>query len=205
MGGAAGARPSKPSMSISSSKATLTNPKVLLLHRRSKELPMVFRNDDMLSQLDADFERFVDRIAEGVKKNENSLSDKIYEMDESVECELIGSETIVAVVGKFEACTLEQTLLLIQYSIHLPRLKKQLCFINSLLRNLEARNLLDSELSLHVWVHAKYIKEEDPDWKDVRRDALKLCTDALDKLEGYKSNFFRHYQKCIEDDVDWQP
>jgi hypothetical protein len=172
-------------------------PQVLLLRSRIKCLPAAGVPDDVRAQLDAEFGRIVEQVAEGVKKKDYSLSIEINEIDakSSYSGKRILNEVVAAVVQKFETFTLANTLLLIQYSMGLPKIENCCFLIDALLKELESRSLLDSEMALHLWSHAKHVKEESSIWKGVRADVQKLCTDALDKLSKYKQNFFMHYQK----------
>jgi hypothetical protein len=95
----------------------------------------------------------------------------------------------------------ENTLLLIEYSRGLPRVENCCYLISAVMSALAFRNLLDSEQSPPALVaYAKYLKEEDHKWRDVRPDVQKLCTDALEQLQDtHKANMFLHYQKYFFD------
>jgi hypothetical protein len=178
----------------------LTNqPEVLLLQKRVGDLPAgVLKN--VRAQLDQDFQAIVKKIVEEVKSEEYSLQTNINKLDKSeVEVGLILNEVATAVVGKFESFTLENTLLLIQYSRNLRTINSRCFLMDALLKKFKARRLLDSEQSLQLWAHAKYTVEEQPNWKNVPKATQKLCTDVLDKLKPYKFKFFRFYQNYVEE------
>jgi hypothetical protein len=172
-------------------------PKVLLLRKRVQDLPAgVLAN--VRAQLDQDFERIVGHIAEGVKRKDYSLQKKINKMKKPGE---VMNEVVTAVVGKFVTCTLESTLLLIEYSEELPTIGNSCYLINALLRLHGSRLLLlhsTDHAMIHIWAHVKFIVEEQPNWKKVPIATQKLCTDVLEKLTKHKLKFFQHYQKFVE-------
>jgi hypothetical protein len=132
-------------------------PQVLLLRSRIKCLPAAGVPDDVRAQLDAEFGSIVEQVAEGVKKKDYSLSIEINEIDakSSYSGKRILNEVVAAVVQKFETFNLANTLLLIQYSMGLPKIENCCFLIDALLKELESRSLLDSEVALHLWSHAK--------------------------------------------------
>jgi hypothetical protein len=95
--------------------------------------------------------------------------------------------------------SLENCLLLIQYSLQLPKIANCSVLIYVLFKSLETKLLLDSENSMQLWTHAKFCVEEDPRWKDVRKDIQKAGQDALVKLTEHKVAYFRHYQRYVEE------
>jgi hypothetical protein len=94
---------------------------------------------------------------------------------------------------------LEHTLLLIQYSILLPRVDNRCHLVNALWKALEAQKLDDSEQALHLYAHVKYIEEEEADWKQAGTDVKQLCIDALDNLSDLSLPLLQHYEKYVED------
>ena len=177
-------------------------PQVLFLRHRVSELPEGRVSNSFRAQLHEDFQTIVDQIVEGVKKEDYSLQQKINgleNMPEKVK-ELIMNEVVPVVVDKFETLfTLENTLLLIQYSEKLPFFVNSCFLINALMKMLEARKMLSSEQGSQLWSHAKYTMEEQPNWKNVPKATQKLCTDIVDKLNMHKLQFFQHYLKYVED------
>jgi hypothetical protein len=104
-----------------------------------------------------------------------------------------------AVVGKFETFTMEETFLLIKYSMELPNVGNSCVFMDTLMKMFEDRKLLCSEQSLQLWSHAKFTMEEEPGWKYESKETQKLCTDVVAKLTKHKLHFFHHYQTYVEE------
>jgi hypothetical protein len=106
------------------------------------------------------------------------LSNQIDKIDDNPSKNIgrfIMAEIVTEVVRKFETCTLEDTLLLVQYSLKLPRVASSCFLVHALLGVLEANSVLDSIQGMLLWSHAKYTKEEDSKWLLVSTDAQKLC------------------------------
>jgi len=176
-------------------------PQVLMLWRRIKFLPASAVLDSVLAQLDQDFQRILEQIVEGIKKKDYSLIGRIDEMDDySNEGELVMNKVVTAVVSKFETLTMENVVLLVQFSMKLPSIANCCYLMDALMKALEAGLLQDSEIAMQLWVHAKYIKEEQPNWDKVEKSSQKLCINVLEKLTLYKLRYFRHYQRYVEDD-----
>jgi hypothetical protein len=179
-------------------KGHTDQPQVLMLWRRIKLLPASVVLDNVRAQLEKDFQRFLGQIIEGIEKTDYSQSSKIYEMVGSKEGELIMNKVVTAIVGKFEACTLEQTLLLIRFSMRLLFIGNSCFFVDVLLKMFKARKLLESEHSLHLYAHTKYLIAVEPFWKNEQFSVQKLCIAALNKLAKFKTKFFEHYQRYVE-------
>jgi len=177
----------------------LANQPEVLLVRQNLLVGQV--SDNLQAQLDEDFQTIVGRIVEGVKKEDFSLQIKISEMRKTamVGVDLIINEVVTAVLDKFKTFNFEETLLLIQYSTKLPFLENCCIMIDVLMKMLEARKLLGSKQAFLLWSHAKFILEEQPNWKDMPKASQKLCADAVDKLTEYIEFFFKHYQKYVEE------
>jgi len=174
-------------------------PQVLLLRKRVSELPEGRVPDKLRTGLDQDFQTIVNQIVNCVQKGDFSLSNKINKISNMVgEVYLNMNEVVTAVVSKFETFTLEDTLLLIQFSVNLPALGHCCIFIDALMKMFEAHKLLTSEQSLQLWSHAKFTMEEETGWKYESKETQKLCTDVVDKLITYKEFYFQHYQKYVE-------
>jgi hypothetical protein len=178
----------------------LTNqPQVLLLRKLFGTLPKGRVSDKLRAQLDEDFESIVGQIVDEVKNEDYSLSLEINEMKRmAAGVDLIINEVTIAVVDKFDVFTLENTVLLIQFSLKLPDIENCCIFIDALMRNFEARMMMDSEQSLQLWTHAKYTMEEQSKWKNLSKETQKLCIDVVDRLRKQKLKFFQHYQKYVE-------
>jgi hypothetical protein len=177
-------------------------PEVLLLRKRVSDLPAgVLEN--VRAQLDQDFQRIVGRIAEGVKNKYYSLQKKINKMKKLREFHLIMNEVVTAVVGKFKCSPLDQTLLLFKYSEKLPTLGHSCYLIDAMLKMYESRMYVSltctDHYALHLYGHAKFVREEQANWKNVSNASQKLCTKVLDKLTNYKLKIFHLYQKHVED------
>lgn len=108
-----------------------------------------------------------------------SLCLKIQEDDTLQGYYIFALDFMTFVVQQFEKLTLENILLLIQYSTKQPRLEMCCCLINALMKAMTTRKLLNSEQALHLYAHAKFIVEEDPRWKFVRKDLQRLCNARL--------------------------
>jgi hypothetical protein len=118
------------------------------------------------------FREIVEQIVDGINCGWNHLR-VIRDFDASDdEGELILNEMMAAVVSKFESCTLESILLLIQYSLQLPYIENSCFFIDALMKKFETRKLLDSRQGMLLWSHAKFSKEEQSNWKDVSQKQL---------------------------------
>jgi hypothetical protein len=174
-------------------------PEVLLLWKIFKDLPFGIE-ESVRKQVNADRDRIIERVVEGVQKKDYPLSWRIQKIDPSPKKDVFLNGIVIAVVAKFKLLNVENTLLLVEYSRGLPRVENSCYLISALMSALAFRNLLHSEQSLQLWSHAKYLKEEEPKWKDVQPDVQKLCTDALDQLQDkHKANMFMHYQKYFFD------
>jgi hypothetical protein len=151
--------------------------------------------DETMKQVDEDCKKIISRIVKGIDEKDYSIS--IYVAEELDKALL--NENMVTIVQEFFTGSLENTLLLIQYSQGLPYIDNSCFLIDALLKELEKRQLLDSMQAMHLWAHAKWTKEETPNWPNVAASTQKLCTDVLEKLSVNKEKFFRHYQKYVED------
>lgn len=150
--------------------------------------------------MDGDFQKFVQRIYEGILKEDFSLSNQLEETsDTSNQGELILNEVVAAVVLNFKDLTLENTKLLIRYSMQLDSVESSCYLIDALMKEFEACSMLDSEMALHLWAHARFVQKMEASWDQVLPDSQKLCTDVLSKLNKYKFRYLQHYQKYVED------
>jgi len=96
---------------------------------------------------------------QGVKKKDYSLCNLIHLIEESDE---FLNEMMGAVVSSIEIVSVDVALLLIHFSMNLPRVENSCFLIDALYKAMENRLLLHSELALQLWVHAKFIVEEAP-------------------------------------------
>jgi hypothetical protein len=166
-------------------------PEMLLLQRNIRQLEEPGSIlEGTKEQVDEDCRKLISRIVKGIKEKDYSIS--IYVADE-LDSALL-NDNMATIVQEFSTGSLENTLLLIQYSWGLPYIPNSCFLIDALLKELEKRELLDSMQAMHLWAHAKYTKEETPNWAKVAASAKKLCTDAIEKL-ALNKKFFRHYQK----------
>jgi hypothetical protein len=173
-------------------------PHVLVLKKLLDTLSVAV-SDQLRTQLDEDFQTIVGQIVEGLKTEDYSLSLKIYEVVKSLKGFSIMNEIVTAVVGKFETFTLENTLLLIQYSSRIPAVVIRCFLMDAMMKKIEVHELQSSVQAFHVWSVAKYDAENCPNWRNVPKETQKLCTDVLDKLAEHKVTFFQYYQKYVED------
>jgi hypothetical protein len=175
-------------------KDQTADPEMLLLQRKIKGLKGPgSAMDEIKKQVDDDCRMIISRIVKGIVEKDYSIS--IY-----VEKELdLLDENMATIVQEFSTGSLENTLLLIQYSIKLPYIENSCFLIDALLKELEKRELLDSMQAMHLWAHAKRTKEEEPNWPFEAASVRKLCTDALEKLSLNKEKFFQYYQEYVGD------
>jgi hypothetical protein len=171
-------------------------PEMLLLQKNIRlvlELGSVL--DETKKQVDEDCRKIISRIVKGIEERDYSIS--IYVAKE-LDVALL-NENMASIVQEFSTGSSENTELLIQYSWRLHNIPNQCFLIDALLKELEKRQLLDSMQAMHLWAHAKFIKEDSTTWPFVAASTQKLCTDVLEKLSVNKEKFFRHYQKYVED------
>jgi hypothetical protein len=55
-------------------------------------------------------------------------------------------------------------------------------------------------LGLQVWVHARFVKEHDPNWDKVKAEAQILLTDAVETLAEHKSCYLQLFQNHVDSD-----
>jgi hypothetical protein len=171
-------------------------PEMLLMQKKIRQLQEHGQVlDDTRKQVDEDCRKIIGRIVREIEDRNYPLS--IYCANE-LERTLL-SANMETIVQEFYNGTLENTLLLIEYSTKLPRTSIKCFLIDALLKELEKSKLLDSENSMHLWAHAKYTQEH-PVWLMVETSCQKLCTDAVEKMTLNKEQLLRHYQKYVEND-----
>jgi hypothetical protein len=176
-------------------KGHTEQPQVLMLRRRVAILRPV---SVLKAQLDGHCQEIVLRVVQGIKDKDYTLTRQIVELHDYVEGELITNEIMAEVVAKFDVGILMETLLLIQYCEKLPAIGNCCVFIDTVLKSLEAKELMASEQALQIWATAKYVEEEEPHLKEEHKQFQKLCTKALDKLSKFKADYFQHYQSYVE-------
>jgi hypothetical protein len=180
-------------------KKHTTEPEMLLLQKKINQLEQpgsVLK--DTKEQVDDDCGKILSRIVRGIEERDYSISIYIAKELESA----ILDENMGKIVEEFCSGTLmENTLLLFEYSINLPYISNWCFLIDTLLKELEKRQLLASEKALHLLALAKYTKEQ-LSWPNVAESFQILCNEAIEKLSLNKEKLFRHFQKYIENSDD---
>jgi len=154
-------------------KGHTEQPQVLMLSRRIAKLRPV---SVLKPQLDRHCQEIIQRVVQGIKHKDYTLTLQIVELNDFVEGELITNEMMAQVVAKFDVSVLKEVLLLIQYCVKLPAIGNCCFFVDALLKALEANQLMESEQALQLWAVAKYVKEEEPHLKQEHKQFQKLCT-----------------------------
>jgi hypothetical protein len=176
-------------------KKHFEEPEMLLLQKRIRELeaPGTVLNKTK-TLVDAHCKTIISSIVQGIEKRDYSISRYIAK---KLKNELF-EENIGTIVETFYNGTLDNILLLIQYSMKLPFIQNCCICIITVFKELEKRNLLDTDQGMHLWAYAKFVKEKTGNWTSMNPNAQKFCTDAIDKLSLHKEKFFGYYQECVE-------
>jgi hypothetical protein len=176
-------------------KKHTTEPEMLLLQKKISQLEAPESVlIDTKEQVDDDCRKIISTIVRGFEENDYSISIYVAKELESA----ILDENMGKIVQ--ECCNgtlMENTLQLVEYSINLPHISNWCFFINSLLKELEKRQLLASEKALHLLALAKYTKEQ-LSWPNVAASSQILCNGAIEKLLLNKEQLLHHYQKYVE-------
>jgi hypothetical protein len=151
--------------------------------------------DGIMRHVDSACRKIIRRIVEGIKEKDYSIS--IY-VTKQLEVAVL-TDNIGRIVQEFSSASLENTPLLIEYASRVLNISDVCFFIDAFLKELEKRQLLDSNAGMHLWAYAKFIKEEQANWPNVASSSQNLCTDAIEKLSVNREKFFRHYQIYVED------
>jgi hypothetical protein len=171
-------------------------PEMLLLQKKINLIQSSGTVLDEIKQLiDADCCKITNGIIKGIKEKDYSVSIHIARHTDFT----LLNENLVTVVREFCTGTLENTMLMMQFASNLPNIENQCLLIDTLLLELENRQLLGLEQGMLLWSFAKFTKDEQINWQNVAESYRKLCTDAIHKLSANKEQFFRHYQKYVED------
>jgi hypothetical protein len=154
--------------------------------------------DTIKTHVNADCRKIISRIVKEIKEKDQSLS--IYVAKE-LDIALLNDNIGKIVQEFFKGTTIQDFLLLIQYSLRLPYMSNQCFLIDAVLKELEKRKLLESVQAMHIWAHAMYQKKEQSVGSSqlILASTQKLCTDAIEKLSLNKEKFFGHYQIYVED------
>jgi hypothetical protein len=177
-------------------------PEMLLLQKKFNQigLPVISTVlvDTIKTQVNADCRKIISRIVKEIKEKDQSLS--IYVAKE-LDIALLNDNIGKIVQEFFKGTTIQDFLLLIQYSLRLPYMSNQCFLIDAVLKELEKRKLLESVQAMHIWAHAMYQKKEQSVGSSqlILASTQKLCTDAIEKLSLNKEKFFGHYQIYVED------
>jgi hypothetical protein len=170
-------------------------PEMLLLQKKIRQLEdseTILK--DTKERVDADCRKIISRIVKGIGEKDYSISRYIAKSIDPI----LLDDNMATIVREFSTGTLDNTLLLIQYSQGLRYIYIACTIYDAVLDQLEKRQLLKSEQAMQLWAHAKYIKEETANYTSVTPMHHKVCTIAFEKLSLNKEHFFRHYQKYVE-------
>lgn len=175
---------------------------MLLMQDEIKMLPAnAVMKDDVRAQLDNDCFQLIECIVSSVNlrflfgSSPCMPSMNLFEIMKS-EC---FSFAVQPIVSKWEDQE-DGLLLLLKLSQTFFSVSSSCCLIDALWKVLEARSLQDSEQAMHLYAHAKYIKEYSSEWSKVPKDVQKLCTDVWDKMAPYQTKYFQFYQVYIEEE-----
>jgi hypothetical protein len=174
------------------SKNHTDKPEMLLLQMKISQLK---KPGTLLDGIDSACIEIIGRIVKGINEKDYSIS--IYvtkQLDVAVLTYNIGR-----IVHEFSIASLKNAPLLIEYATRVLNISDVCSLIDAFLKELETRQLLDSNAGMHLWAYAKFIREEQANWPNVALSSQKLCTDAIEKLSVNRSKFFKHYQKYVED------
>jgi hypothetical protein len=171
-------------------------PEMLLLQMKISQLkkPGTIL-DGIMRHIDSACRKIIRIIVEGINEKDYSIS--IY-VTKQLEVAVL-TDNIERIVQEFSTGSLENTPLLIEYATKVLNISDVCFFIDAFLKELEKRQLLDSNAGMHLWAYAKFIKEEQANWPNVAASFHKLCTDAIEKLSVNRSKFFQQYQKYAKD------
>lgn len=175
------------------SKGSNKLPVVLLLGKHSKDLP---DGTDVRTQLEGDCRKYLKQIATEIelKNYDYCLCTVVDDWSE---------EIAPGLVALFDIISLDSFMLLIQFSQESQRKENiNVCchLMDVLVRSLEEKSMLDSPQALHLWAHAKYIKQHTSLLDKVVKETELVYKQALDKLVKMKANLFKHYINYVTDD-----
>jgi hypothetical protein len=120
-------------------KKHTTEPEMLLLQKKIRQLVVQGADlQELTIQVDADCQKIISRILKGIKEKDYSISDYVAK---KLDYALL-NENMATIVQEFSTGSLENTLLLIEYSIKLPFISNRCYLIDALLKELEKRQLL---------------------------------------------------------------
>jgi hypothetical protein len=170
-------------------------PAMLLLQKKIGQLKIPVLNN-VKEQVGENCRKIISNIVKGIKEKDYSLSLRV---ENTLENALLG-ENMMAIVQELSPDTLEKTLLLIEYSMKLPTISTKFFLIDAFLKELEKRQLLNSEFSMHLWAHTQYIREANGN------SPFGACTKSQELFDNAfhtlskindKDQFYQHYKKYV--------
>jgi hypothetical protein len=144
-----------------------------------------------LSRVDKDCLEIVDAIVDGVQQKNYELSVKIVE---TLGSSILEGKMALIVEKVHSAGTLEETLLLIQFSKELPKMSNSLVLTQTLFEELVSKNLLKTKHGMHLWAHLKCIREWD-EFSHVDGGVRERSTAVYEQLDEHKDVYFPDGQK----------
>lgn len=173
-------------------------PEMLMLQKCMEQVMLTNGGDSLfevsLSRVHQDCLKIVDRIVEGVKIKDHELSIKIVETLGSS----ILEEKMTEIVKKVHSAgSLEETLLLIQFSHELPKTSNSCVLVQTLFELLQSKNLLVTKQGLHLWAHLRGIKESG-DFNVVDRGVQERYKTTCSQLDENKNVYFELYRSYVE-------
>jgi hypothetical protein len=132
---------------------------------------------------------------EGVRAKDYELSTKIVKSLNSS----ILKDKMVSIVEKVHlAGTLEDTLLLINFSQELTYISISCAIIQALFGVLKAKNLLKTIHAMHLWSHALSVKGYE-NFPKINAIDQEKCTSTCTELDKNKEKYFEIYRGFVED------
>jgi hypothetical protein len=148
-------------------------PEMLLLQKRMQETPTC--DPAVRTRVAQDCERIVQRLVEGVAAGGDAFS-------LGADPEALDAAMPEVVRRAFGGGSLQETLLLVQFSTRLPLVSSSCSVVAALLEQLRRRQLMRSEHALHLWAHAKYYADH------------ATCRE----LEENSEELLEHYRRYVE-------
>lgn len=180
-------------------KEHTNKPEMLLLQKSIKQLQMFASklNGTTRKQVDVDCQKIIIRIVKEVQQNDFSLCDYIVQ---SIDIELL-NDNMHKIINLLFAGTLENTLLIIQFSQNMLHLSNRYFLIDALVKELEQIQLLTSVQAMHLWAYAK-LTMSPSNWLSRYPRAQEPSSDAVIKLSKNNHNFPKLFLKFVEDCSD---
>lgn len=134
-------------------KEHTNKPEMLLLQKSISQVQMFASklNETTRKQVNVDCQKIIIRIVKEVQENDFSLCNYIVK---SIDIELL-NDNMHKIINQLFAGTLENTLLIIQFSQNMLHLSNRYSLIDALVKELEQFQLLTSVQAMHLWAYAK--------------------------------------------------